>query len=223
VDATEDRHLLEIGVACTDLPLITGGSGIALGLPENFRRRGLLQSAAGAEAMPEVGGTAAVLAGSCSAATLGQIETFAKSHSVLKLDPLAIAVGRTSAADALAWAKPKLASGPVLIYASAPPADVAAIQAKLGRELAGALVEQTLADIAAGLVAAGVRRLVVAGGETSGAVVQRLGVTTLRIGRQIDPGVPWTFSLEEPRLALALKSGNFGGVDFFEKALEMVR
>jgi uncharacterized protein YgbK (DUF1537 family) len=64
---------------------------------------------------------------------------------------------------------------------------------------------------------------VVAGGETSGAVVQRLGVTTLRIGRQIDPGVPWTFSLAEPRLALALKSGNFGGVDFFEKALEMVR
>ena len=223
VDATEDRHLLEIGVACTDLPLITGGSGIALGLPENFRRRGLLGSVAEVDAMPEVGGTAAVLAGSCSAATLGQIETFAKTYPVLKLDPVAIAESKTSAADALAWAKPKLASGPVLIYASAPPADVAAIQAKLGRERVGALVEQTLADIAAGLVAAGVRRLVVAGGETSGAVVQRLGVTTLRIGRQIDPGVPWTFSLGEPRLALALKSGNFGGADFFEKALGMVR
>jgi uncharacterized protein YgbK (DUF1537 family) len=142
---------------------------------------------------------------------------------VLKLDPLALADGRTSGAEALAWAKPKLAAGPVLIYASAPPADVAAIQAKLGRERAGALVEETLAEIAAGLVAAGVRRLVVAGGETSGAVVQRLGVATLRIGRQIDPGVPWTFSLGEPRMALALKSGNFGGADFFAKALEMVR
>ncbi len=173
--------------------------------------------------MPDVGGTAAVLAGSCSAATLGQIETFAKTYPVRKLDPLAIAEGKTSAADALAWAKPKLTAGPVLIYASAPPDDVAAIQAKLGRERAGTLVEQMLADIAAGLVAMGVRRLVVAGGETSGAVVQRLGVTTLRIGRQIDPGVPWTFSLGEPRLALALKSGNFGGADFFVKALGMVR
>ena len=134
-----------------------------------------------------------------------------------------MAEGRTSVADALAWAKPKLTAGPVLIYASAPPEDVAAIQAKLGRERAGELVEQTLAEIAAGLVAAGVRRLVVAGGETSGAVVQRLGVTALRIGPQIDPGVPWTFSLGEPRLALALKSGNFGGADFFTKALAMVR
>ncbi|MFM9843560.1 MAG: 3-oxo-tetronate kinase [Dongiaceae bacterium] len=223
VDATEDRQLLGIGAACADLPLITGGSGIALGLPENFRRRGLLQSSAAAETMPDVGGTSAILAGSCSAASLGQIETFAKSHPVMKLDPQAIAEGKVTAAQALGWAIPKLSAGPVLIYASAPPEDVAAIQAKLGRERASALVERMLADIAAGLVAKGVRRLVVAGGETSGAVVQRLGVTTLRIGRQIDPGVPWTFSLGEPRLALALKSGNFGGADFFAKALGMVR
>jgi 3-dehydrotetronate 4-kinase len=222
VDATEDRHLLEIGAACADLPLITSGSGIALGLPENFRRRGLLETADDANELPKVGGSAAVLAGSCSAATLGQIDAFAKTHAALKLDPLALAEGNMSAATALAWAAQQLAAGPVLIYASAPPADVTAIQAKLGRERAGALVEQTLAEIAAGLVAAGVRRLVVAGGETSGAVVQRLGVTTLRIGRQIDPGVPWTFSLKEPHLALALKSGNFGGADFFAKALGMV-
>src|SRR5262245_34611617 len=189
VDATEDRHLLEIGAACTDLPLITGGSGVALGLPENFRRRGLLSPAADAGALPDVGGSAAVLAGSCSAATLKQIETFAKTHAVLKLDPLALAEGKASAAEALAWAKLRLGAGPLLIYASAPPADVAAIQAKLGREHAGALVEQALAEIAAGLVASGARRLVVAGGETSGAMVQRLGVTTLRIGAQIAPGV----------------------------------
>jgi uncharacterized protein YgbK (DUF1537 family) len=223
VDATEDRHLLEIGAACADLPLLTGGSGIALGLPENFRRRGLLRTKSDPGSMPEIGGSGAVVAGSCSAATLGQIENFTKSHPALKLEPLAIAEGKATAASALAWAKPLLPKGPVLVYASAPPEDVAAVQAKLGRERAGALVEETLADIAAGLVAAGVRRLVVAGGETSGAVVQRLGVSTLRIGRQIDPGVPWTFSLGEPRLALALKSGNFGGADFFAKALGMVQ
>jgi uncharacterized protein YgbK (DUF1537 family) len=192
-------------------------------LPENFRRRGLLRTKSDPGSMPEIGGSGAVVAGSCSAATLGQIENFTKSHPALKLEPLAIAEGKATAASALAWAKPLLPKGPVLVYASAPPEDVAAVQAKLGRERAGALVEETLADIAAGLVAAGVRRLVVAGGETSGAVVQRLGVSTLRIGRQIDPGVPWTFSLGEPRLALALKSGNFGGADFFAKALGMVQ
>ena len=223
VDATEDRHLLEIAAACADLPLITGGSGIALGLPENFRRKGLLAGGTDLDTAPPVGGSGAILAGSCSAATLAQIEAFATRHPLLKLDPLALADGEASVTDALAWATPRLAAGPVLIYASAPPDQVATIQRKLGRDRAGALVEQALSDIAAGLVAAGVRRLVVAGGETSGAVVQRLGIATLRIGPQIDPGVPWTFSLTEPRLALALKSGNFGAVDFFEKALGMVR
>ena len=122
----------------------------------------------------------------------------------------------------LAWARRHLADGPVLIYASAPPEDVQRVQAELGREHAGTLVETALAEIASGLVTAGVRRLVVAGGETSGAVVQRLGITALRIGPEIDPGVPWTESLGEPRLALALKSGNFGTPDFFSKAIGML-
>ena len=223
VDATEDRDLREIGAACAELALITGGSGIALGLPEDFRRRGLLEPTDDPYKLPTIGGSAAVVAGSCSAATLTQIEAFAKSHAALKLDPVALADGTASVAAVLEWAKPRLAAGPLLIYASAPPADVAAAQAKLGRERASALVEQALAEIAAGLVAAGVRRLVVAGGETAGAVVQRLGVTTLQIGAPIDPGVPWTFSLGEPRLALALKSGNFGGEDFFEEAFRLLR
>src|SRR6201999_4485022 len=116
-----------------------------------------------------------------------------------------------------------LQAGPVLIYASAPPEQVAAVQAKLGREHAGALIEDTLAKIAQGLIAAGVRRLVVAGGETSGAVVQGLGVKALRIGPQIDPGVPATLAIGKPQLALALKSGNFGGEDFFMKALDHLK
>jgi uncharacterized protein YgbK (DUF1537 family) len=110
----------------------------------------------------------------------------------------------------------------VLIYASAPPEAVARTQEKLGRERAGAMIERALAEIAAGLVAAGVRRLVIAGGETSGAVMQRLGVKVLRIGPQIDPGVPWTATVGEPVLALALKSGNFGAADFFTRAFAML-
>ena len=116
------------------------------------------------------------------------------------------------------WAKPKLGSGPVLVHAGGTPQEVAAVQEKLGRERAGALVEQALAQIAQGLVAAGVRRLVVAGGETSGAVVQGLGIKTLQIGPQIDPGVPALFATGDRPFGLALKSGNFGSEDFFERA-----
>jgi 3-dehydrotetronate 4-kinase len=222
VDAVEDGHLISIGAACTDMRLITGGSGIALGLPANFRRQGLLSTSGAADALPAVGGRAAVIAGSCSAATLAQIEHMKQGRPAFAVDPLALAAGEDVVGRALAWASDRVTGGPVLIYASAPPEEVARTQAKLGRERAGELVEGALADIAAGLVAAGVRRLIVAGGETAGAVVQRLGIKALRIGPQIDPGVPWTASIGEPALALALKSGNFGAVDFFTKAFGML-
>lgn len=218
-DAIEDADLVELGHAVAEAPLLTGGSGIAMGLPDNFRAAGLLQAGAVADSLPAIRGHAAVLAGSCSAATLGQVEAMAKTHPALRLDPETLAEP-AAAEKALAWALPKLPEGPVLIYASAPPEQVSAVQAKLGRERAGELVETALARIAQGLVEAGVRRLVVAGGETSGAVVKALGIEGLRIGAQIDPGVPCTVTLGEPALALALKSGNFGAVDFFTKALE---
>jgi uncharacterized protein YgbK (DUF1537 family) len=223
VDAVEDRHLLDIGAACAEMRLITGGSGIALGLPENFRRRGLLRTAGGADALPATGGSDAVIAGSCSAATLAQIEHMRQARPGFAVDPMALAAGEDIVGRVLGWARERLADGPVLIYASAPPEQVMRTQEKLGRERAGALIERALAEIAAGLVAAGVRRLVIAGGETSGAVVQRLGVKALRIGPQIDPGVPWTATVAEPVLALALKSGNFGGPDFFTRAFGMLR
>jgi uncharacterized protein YgbK (DUF1537 family) len=222
VDAIEDRHLLDIGAACANLKLITGGSGIALGLPENFRRQGLLPAAGAADALPEISGQEAVIAGSCSTATLQQIEEMKGARPALAIDPAALAAGEDVVGRTLAWARARLADGPVLIYASAPPEEVARIQDRLGRERAGALIEQALAEIAAGLVDAGVRRLIVAGGETAGAVVQRLGARALRIGPQIDPGVPWTVSLGEPALALALKSGNFGAPDFFTRAFGML-
>ena len=222
VDAVVDRHLLDIGAACADMRLVTGGSGIALGLPENFRRRGLLRTGGGTDALPAVGGYAAVVAGSCSAATLAQIEYLKQARPAFAVDPMALASGDDIVGRALAWARERLSGGPVLIQASAPPEEVARWQHALGRERAGELVERALAEIAAGLVAAGVRRLIVAGGETSGAVVQRLGVKALRIGPQIDPGVPWTATVDEPVLALALKSGNFGAPDFFTRAFGML-
>jgi uncharacterized protein YgbK (DUF1537 family) len=139
------------------------------------------------------------------------------------IDPLAAAEGTDVAAQALDWATPLLGERPVLVSATAAPDEVAAVQQRLGRERAGALVEDIMARVASGLVERGVRRLVVAGGETSGAVVQTLGVTGLRIGRQIDPGVPWTVSLDIPMLALALKSGNFGAEDFFLRAFDVLK
>ena len=224
VDAIEDEDLRCLGAACADMALATGGSGAAMGLPNNFRRAGLLPTRPGTEDLPAAGGAAAVLSGSCSPATLAQVERMRARHPSLMLDPIALAErGEAAISDALAWAVAGLEAGPVLIYASAPPAHVKSVQAKLGRDRAGMIVEHALATLARGLVNAGVRRLVVAGGESSGAVVQALGVRALRIGPQIDPGIPATLSLGEPRLALALKSGNFGAEDFFLKAIERLR
>ncbi|MCA3361549.1 MAG: four-carbon acid sugar kinase family protein [Roseomonas sp.] len=218
VDAVTDQHLLAIGEAAAQHALITGGSGVAMGLPENFRRARLLPARGDAASLPPMQGMAAVVAGSCSRATLGQIGLARDHVPVLELDALATPDAAMLASQALDWVTGKLAADrPLVIAASAPPEKVAALQAKLGRDAAGALIETVMATIAEGLVARGVGRLVVAGGETSGAVVQRLGVTALRIGPEIDPGVPWTFA--EPRgLHLALKSGNFGARDFFLKA-----
>jgi uncharacterized protein YgbK (DUF1537 family) len=223
-DAITDAHLMALGEACASHALITGGSGIAMGLPENFRRSGLLPARGDAGALPQVGGLAAVLAGSCSRATLGQIGAARDHVPTLELDALATPDAAALAGQAKAWMAGKLEAGrPVVIAASAPPDRVEALQKKLGRDAAGALVEEAMAEIAEALVAAGVRRLVVAGGETSGSVVQRLGVHSLRIGAEIDPGVPWTHATPDSApegMLLALKSGNFGARDFFLKAFQ---
>jgi uncharacterized protein YgbK (DUF1537 family) len=219
VDALTDRHLLAIGTACADMKLLTGGSGPALGLPENFRGGGLLKTAS-ANALPHVGGHAVVLSGSCSAATLRQVAEMQRHCESFALDALALARDAGVVGQALAWAQPRLGAQPVLIYSTAAPEQIAAVQAALGRERAGAIVEQALGEIAQELVARGARRLVVAGGETAGAVVTALGIAGLRVGAEIDPGVPWTASLGGEPIALALKSGNFGGDDFFLKAFE---
>jgi uncharacterized protein YgbK (DUF1537 family) len=216
VDAVADTDLGIIGEAVGDDVLVTGGSGVALGLPAAYRRRGLLAHKSGADALPAIGGSAAVLAGSCSAATLGQIANFTGAH--LALDTDAICRGEPVGDKALAWAKGKLGNSPILLSASDKPEAVKALQQKYGVEKSSHAIESTMAQLAKGLVAAGVGRLVVAGGETSGAVVGALDVTALRIGPEIDPGVPWTASVGSKPLLLALKSGNFGAPDFFTKA-----
>jgi uncharacterized protein YgbK (DUF1537 family) len=224
IDAVSDADLEAIGAAVRDLALVTGGSGIALGLPANFRRAGLLASyGATAAALPDVDGSSVVISGSCSTATLAQVEAMRKRCPAFDVDPLALDADAQLVSTVLDWATSHIAAGPVLISASAPPERVARAQERLGQDRAGKIVEDALSRIAIGLVALGVRRLVVAGGETSGAVVKALGVTGLRIGPQIDPGVPWTTTIgSKPTLALALKSGNFGGVDFFLRALAML-
>jgi 3-dehydrotetronate 4-kinase len=218
LDAVADADLLTLGEAIADLKLVTGGSGIALGLPDNFRRIGLLEATRQADKLSPVRGAAAVISGSCSTATLAQVAAMRAQYPAFEVDPLALAAGQPVAAAALEWATSRLGDAPLLVFASAPPERVRAVQEELGRDRAGTLVEEALAQIARGLIERGVRRLVVAGGETAGAIVQALGITGLRIGPQIDPGVPWTTSLGEPTIALALKSGNFGREDFFVRA-----
>jgi 3-dehydrotetronate 4-kinase len=222
VDALSNADLMEIGAACADLPLITGGSGMALGLPENFRRRGLLSSDVAANALPATGGMRAVVSGSCSVATQKQVAVMQASAQSFNIDPVRLSHGEDLVGAALDWAKPRIGKDPILVYATATPETVKQAQSELGVELAGVLVETALADIARGLVDLGVGQLIVAGGETSGAVVKALGIGGLRIGPEIDPGVPWTTSLHDHAggrpLALALKSGNFGSDDFFLKA-----
>ena len=219
VDAITDRDLVEMGAAAADMPLITGGSGVALGLPANFIARGVMKAAPPATRMAAPKGRPVILAGSCSEATRGQVAT-AKSAAIpaYEIDPLRLATGGQSEKAIVDWIDGQARDKPVLVYSSADPASVKAVQDKLGREAAGHLVESTLAAVARALVAhGGVTRLIVAGGETSGAVVNGLGVTALEIGPEIDPGVPWTRAVGKD-LVLALKSGNFGAPDFFVKA-----
>lgn len=219
LDSITDEHLLTLGQACTGMKLVTGGSGMAMGLPANFIRQGLLK-AGQSFSLPKVSGPSIVLSGSCSVATQGQVAEMSRTHEAFRIDPLSIANGRDVASEALEWASARIGAKPILVYSTAAPEQVGAVQERLGREHAGAMVEETLGKVARGLVAAGARRLVVAGGETSGAVVSALGVQGLYIGKEIDPGVPWTFSIGQPSLALALKSGNFGTPDFFTKAFD---
>jgi 3-dehydrotetronate 4-kinase len=222
-DALSDNDLRTVGAGCADLPLLTGGSGLAIGLPDNYRRQNLLHHASSAARLQDVRGGALVISGSCSLATNAQVAAWRETRPAFRVDPIALAEGEPVVQRAVDWAAPMLSREPTLIYSTSPADEVKAVQSTLGTDQAGPAVEGAMAEIARRLYERGARCFVVAGGEVSGAVVSALGVTMLRIGGRIDPGVPWTAAVggvAEP-VALALKSGNFGGVDFFEKALRL--
>jgi uncharacterized protein YgbK (DUF1537 family) len=213
---SDDLHVL--GEFAADHKLITGGSGIVRGLPENFRRKGKINLSVGAENLFSRASTPLLLSGSCSKATLEQIGCFSERYPAFRLNPLRLRE-RGHVEEALAFARKNFfAQTPCLIYASAPFEEVRRVQETLGNAEAGELIERSLAFVAKEMANEGVRRFVVAGGETSGAVVSSLGIKALRIGNSIAPGVPWVASFDGKPIVLALKSGNFGSTDFFLKA-----
>ncbi|KAF1050281.1 3-oxo-tetronate kinase [Xylophilus sp.] len=224
VDAMDNADLMALGLALADLPRVTAGSGVAIGLPQNYGVR----PGQGASCLPSARGARAIVSGSCSVATNGQVADFRqRGGPAFAIDPLRLIEGADLVQEALAWAGPRLGAEPVLIYATAEPDAVRAVQAQVGAERAGGIVEAALSAIARGLVERGAGQLIVAGGETAGACVQALEVDRMRIGPQIAPGVPWCHA-QSPFAAaqgvhLALKSGNFGSADFFTRAFALLQ
>ena len=222
VDAVEDADLAVIAGACAGMALLTGGSALAMPLPGLYRTAGLIGAAAQGFVPPQVGPGSIVLSGSCSAMTQAQVAAYLPQAASYRLDPLQLAAEGPGAAQA--WLAAQHPGQPVIAYATTSPDQVRAAQAQLGVQHAGAVVEAALAALAVRARDLGIRRFVVAGGESSGAVAQALGLARLAVGREIAPGVPWTYGLSGGKqVALAAKSGNFGGTGFFADALAMLQ
>ncbi len=219
VDAIKDEDLMAIGLAARDLALVTGGSGVALGLPGNFRAQHLL--AERPLAWTGTDGPAAILSGSCSNMTRTQVAAYAADHPALEITPDQLLAGAMTAERAMAWTRGLPSGTAPLLYSSAEPATVKAAQERYGRDRVAAAIEGFFAETARRLVGSGIQRLVVAGGETSGAAVEGLGLSALAIGPEIAPGVPAVRASDRP-LWLALKSGNFGAESFFSDALAVL-
>lgn len=218
LDAVEDADLRTLARAIHEMPLICGGSAIAHPLPGLWQEAGAMGKPDDTP-LPQGRGGQIVLSGSCSAMTRAQVGDYLKVADGYRLDPLELVQGEGLSA-ARAWLAAQDPDAPKIIFATAEPKSVAAAQDKLGVGRAGALVEDALAELARDAQAMGIGRIVVAGGETSGAVTRALDVDRLRIGPEIAAGVPWCFT--GSGLALALKSGNFGAETFFTDAFDML-
>ena len=220
VDAVSESQLNAIGQAVKDLKLITGGSGLSINLAANFELPSL--SAKTAARLPKIPGNGVILSGSCSVRTQEQVAQAKKHFPSFYLDPFQLQKEPGWVEEAIQWALTQIPKSPVLIYTTGPPEKVQEIQKALGEDQAGEIIESALTMVAQALAKTGVRKFVIAGGETSGAIVKALGMSKMQIGPEIAPGVPWCVGLGEPPVLLALKSGNFGSVDFFHEALEKV-
>ena len=213
VDAIRDEDLMVIGEAAAELSLVTGGSGVALGLPENFRKQGLIDTSV--NNWKGESGRCAILSGSCSRATREQLSVFGQENPTMEIQVADVMTGKVTSDTLCAWLVEQ--QGTPLVYSSADPAAVKLIQEKYGRDESANAIENLFSEVAQTLVKTGFNRLIIAGGETSGAVVEGLAIDTMEIGAEIDPGVPTMRANDS--LVIALKSGNFGTPDFFEKAI----
>ncbi len=222
VDALENQDLQALGRAVAHMPLITAASGLALGLPQNFG----FTAQTVLNRLPAPSGNRAIVSGSCSVATNAQVADFlARGGSAYQLDPLRLLKGEAVVEEVLNWARSVLGDQPVLVYSTASVDQVRETQLLGGQQQAGDLLEEALAEIAVGLVELGVRQLLVAGGETSGACTKALEVRTMEVGPIVAAGVPWCYvppSTDRAGLHLLLKSGNFGAVDIFSSAFEAI-
>jgi uncharacterized protein YgbK (DUF1537 family) len=222
VDAVSNADLVVLGRALAGLPLLTAGSGLAIGLPANFS----ITPSANASVLPPARGATAIVSGSCSVATNAQVKHFIDAGlPAFAVDPVQLAHGVNLVQRVMDWATPWLGFKPILVYSTAEPGAVKDAQTQLGVQVAGDLVEKALSEIASGLVKRGVGQLIVAGGETSGACVQALGITRMQVGMQVAPGVPWCHAvtaLEGRPVHLLLKSGNFGAPDIFTQAFGLL-
>ncbi|MGH9309046.1 MAG: 3-oxo-tetronate kinase [Vicinamibacterales bacterium] len=216
-DAISPTHLRRIAESCASFPLVSGAAGLGRSLAQ--------RKAAGATSGPpkEVDADArlpaAVLSGSCSSATQAQVQRLAAVLPSRAVDPLKLAADERELTNLIDWACDRAGKDSLLVYSTANPGSVREVQRELGRIEAAAIVESTFRALASALAQCGVRTFIVAGGETSGAVLEALDIRALTFGSEIEPGVPWTFTVDPPGFRLALKSGNFGSTDFFSKAI----
>ena len=219
VDAVADTDLDIIASACQDMDFITGGSALAMPLAEFYKASGKISAVDNSFMNKKLNTGSIILSGSCSEMTIIQVKNFIqRGAAAFQLDPIDLA--ENGVKKVLDWLSSQDFTKNIIIYATSDPDTVKKVQAELGVDMAGKIVEQGLSECAIAARELGIKNFIIAGGETSGAITKALNVRQLDIGIEIAPGVPWTFSgKRNNQIALSLKSGNFGSEEFFTEAL----
>ena len=221
-DSITNDDLIALGSAVSNHPLVTGSSGIGFGISRDLQPK-ISKTNVKSVKVSNISGKSIILAGSCSKTTRSQLARVIDLWPSIKLDVAKIVKNKKTKFELIEWARNQPTDQPVVIFSSSSKKEILELQRDFEIRNVGKLIEKIFADIAESLVKSGFRKLIVAGGETSGAVVSALNIKKLRIGQEISPGIPWTETYSDPKLALALKSGNFGDQDFFIKAIKMIQ